>query len=113
MKKLILIALIMAFSSSAFAKQASNNSEVITVAQSSIVNYALVRMLGIGGAFGKELTQPQICGLAGQANTGFQVLTAAGVSEEELAVLLKGLSKWQVTAEQIRSKLAADLENCT
>ncbi len=92
MNKLLLIAFTMTLSVPASAKLSPDNIDVVAGAQSSIVNYGLFRVQGLAGAFGKELTQYQICGLAGQAFTGFQVLTAAGVSYKELADLLKGLS---------------------
>jgi hypothetical protein len=112
MKNLIVMALTMGIGCSAYAASSSSNRGVITVAQVAIVNYGLFRVQGLGGAFGKELGQNQICGLAGQAFTGFQVLEAAGVSEIELADLFKGLEKSGLTVEHFRAQVNLDIEDC-
>lgn len=113
MKRFILMALFIGIDSWAFAASQPASQKVLAVAQASIVNYGLIRIQDLGGAFGKALGQNQICGLAGQAFTGFQVLTAAGVSESELANLLKGLLQSGLTVDQIRSHLNVDIAECT
>ena len=69
-------------------------------------------MQGLGGAFGKQLEQNQICLLAGEASAGFQVLSAAGVTEVQLAEQLKGLLQSGLSIAEIRSQLNADVAEC-
>lgn len=90
----------------------ARNNAVVAVAQSSIVNYSLFRIEGLGGAFNTELSQNQICGLAGQALTGFQVLEASGLTDKDLADLFKKLLQSGLTIDLIRTTLSADMENC-
>ena len=111
MKKLLFIALTV-IGASAFADTTTKQDAVIAVANKSVTNYGLLRIEGLGGAFGKGLGQNQICGLAGQAYTGFQVFAAVGLTDNDVADLLKGLLQTGLTVEGIRSTLTTDLSDC-
>jgi hypothetical protein len=49
---------------------------------------------------------------ATEAYTGFQIFTAAGSSDKDIADLLKGLLPLGLTVDGIRSTLTSDLADC-
>ena len=89
------------------------SEDVLKVARMSITMYGMYRIGDLGSAHGDSLSEKQVCGLAGQAFTGFGIFSAAGLSEQEMEQQLGGLAQLGIPFKVVQDQLLIDMENCT
>ena len=107
----LIISSLLSFST--FAMTDTSMNQVFMIAKERVVMYGLFRIGELGRAYNeRELTQGQICGLAGQAEMSFQIFSSLGLSDQEISDQLRNLNTFGITLEVIRNRINVDIENC-
>lgn len=90
----------------------NHEEEVLKVARMSITMYGMYRIGNLAGAHGRDLSEKQICALAGQAFVGFGIMKASGLTDQEVKQQLSGLAQFGITVEVVQNQLQTDMETC-